>query len=375
MASLTLAHVGKIFANGAPAVCDFSLDVADGEFVVLVGPSGSGKTTTLRLIAGLVSLTSGSISIGGTVVDALPARARGVAMMFQHPALYPHLSVRRNLTFSDDLRRWPWSWRRRGAAAAAQAERVAEAVALLELEPLLDRRPRELSGGEQQRVALARAVVRRPALYLLDEPLSHLDTRLRFTLRQQLHLLHRRLFATIVYVTHDPVEALTLADRVVVLHQGRVQQVDRPLVVYHQPVNRMVAGFFGWPPMNFLEGTLQTVGDGLGLPTRAGLLPAPRGLAARAGQHVSLGVRPEQVRLVNPAEGAAEPGLVLPVEFVDALGAHRLVTLRQGELALTGQIDHTMAVTAGQDLRAVIDMDHTHWFDGDSGRRLGRPEG
>ena len=375
MASLTLTHVGKIFANGATAVSDFSLDVADGEFVVLVGPSGSGKTTTLRLIAGLETLSSGSISIGGRVVDALPARARDVAMMFQHPALYPHLSVRRNLTFSEDLRSWPWSWRRQGATDAVQAERVAEAVSLLELEPLLERRPGQLSGGEQQRVALARAMVRRPAVHLLDEPLSHLDSRLRSALRRQLHLLHRRLFATIVYVTHDPVEALTLADRVVVLDHGRVQQVDRPLAVYRQPANRTTARFFGWPPMNFIDGALVKVGEGLGLQTPAGAIPLPGSVAAQQGQRVTLGIRPENVRFVSPAECAAEPSLVLPVEFIDALGGSSLATLRLDELAITGRTNDTMALTLGRNVRAVLDMDHTHWFDGDSGRRLGRPEG
>src|SRR5207245_10465916 len=235
MAQVQLEHVTKLYPNGVRGVSNLSLEVADGELLAIVGPSGSGKTTTLRLIAGLESVTSGTIRIGGRVVNAVAPRDRDLAMVFQRPALYPHLNVRRNILFGLKLRRAARSRQEREAA-------VEEVARLLRIEHLLNRKPAELSGGERQRVALGRAIIRRPAVFLLDEPLSHLDVGLRTEMRQELHLLQRRLRATMIYVTHDPAEALTLADHLVVLHCGTAVQAGRPAELCERPCNRTVAG-------------------------------------------------------------------------------------------------------------------------------------
>src|SRR6516165_2012106 len=239
MASVSLDHISKQYPNGVQALVDVCLDAADGELLALVGPSGCGKTTLLRIIAGLETPTAGRVHIGDRDVTACPAYRRDVAMVFQRPTLYPHLNVRSNLTFGHDARR-PFSWLR---PDSARESLIADAAGILGLSDLLDRRPAELSGGQQQRVALGRAIVRHPAVFLLDEPLSNLDSRLRQEMRRELHLLHKRLRATMFYVTHDQEEALTLGDRVVVLDRGRVQQADRPTALYERPANCFVAGF------------------------------------------------------------------------------------------------------------------------------------
>ncbi|MBL8799091.1 MAG: ABC transporter ATP-binding protein, partial [Planctomycetia bacterium] len=244
----------------------------------------------------------------------------------------------------------------------------------------LERRPNQLSGGQQQRVALGRALVRRPAVFLLDEPLSHLDAPLRSSLRRQLHLLHRRFPATMIYVTHDPVEAMVLADRVAVVDDGALWQVDRPLAVFEQPAHRRVAAFFGWPAMNLLDGVLAASDNGPGLRIGATLLPLPAWpnsrWQVRDNQPVTLGIRPHDMRLMSPEE-PAHGGLVLEVQRVEALGAFTLVTLRRGEVELTAQVDGRTRVSAEHPWRMVFDMDRTYWFDGATGQRLagGRPEG
>src|SRR5207244_2247336 len=258
MAEVTLQHLAKVYSNGIEAVRDLNLTIADSELVVLLGPSGCGKTTTLRLIAGLEEPTAGTISIGGQVVNGVPPRRRNVAMVFQRSTLYPHLNVRRNIAFGLRLRQHTnplakLALRLSRPALYAQAkhqdkeivQRVQSTARLLGLEELLDRRPSQLSGGQQQRVALGRAIARQPEVFLLDEPLSQLDGRLRAELRHELHLLQRRIRKTMAYVTHDQAEALTLADRLVVMDRGLVQQVDRPLAVYERPINRFVAAFLG----------------------------------------------------------------------------------------------------------------------------------
>src|SRR5262245_34433799 len=274
MAEVALGGVSKQYPGGVEALRDLTLTVADGELVVLVGPSGCGKTTTLRLIAGLETPTRGTLRIGGRVVNDLPPRERDVAMVFQRPALYPHLSVRDNLAFGLRMRRGGFpllGWNRR--ADEVVRDRVARAARMLELDDVLDRLPGQLSGGQQQRVALGRAVVREPAAFLLDEPLSNLDARLRTEMRRELHLLHRRLRATMIYVTHDQTGALPPGDRLVVLHRGVAQQADAPLAVYERPANRFVAGFIGWPPMNFMDGQLVGQDGRPGFATRDLVLP------------------------------------------------------------------------------------------------------
>ncbi len=323
VSDLTLENVGKVYPGGLAAVAAMDLHVRDGEFLVLVGPSGCGKSTTLRMIAGLEDASCGTIRIGGTVVNRLPPRDRDVAMVFQSHALYPHMSVRENMAFG---------LRRRGCPRDEIGRRVAWAAELLGLVGLLDRKPHTLSGGQRQRVALGRAVVRRPKLFLLDEPLSNLDARLRTDTRAELKRLHRKLATTTLYVTHNQEEAMTLADRIAVLRGGRIQQCGTPLEVYNAPANRFVAGFIGTPAMNFIDGRLQQDASGqtwfespcLRVPVpeslvRAGkedrhLLPeGPEGCCAQkvpvpfSGLRVSLGIRPDNLQL-QPSSGDTEKG-------------------------------------------------------------------
>ncbi len=328
MAEVVLERVGKTYPNGVRAVHDLSLTIADGELIVLVGPSGCGKTTTLRMIAGLETPTGGTVRIGGRVVNGEPPHRRDVAMVFQRPTLYPHLNVRGNLGFGLVLRQGWWANR------AERRERVERAARLLQLTDLLNRRPQELSGGQQQRAALGRALVREPAVFLFDEPLSNLDARLRLEMRRELHLLHRRLRATMVYVTHDQEEALTLGDRVVLMDRGEIQQANRPEVLYDRPANRAAAAFIGWPPMNFLQGRLLEEDGRLVLADGDGAIALDEQRdewRPFAGREVELGVRPEHVR-VTPV-GSAE------VRVVERFGPFRLATLRYGAWTVTARMD------------------------------------
>ena len=254
MASVKLSGIRKIYEDGAraqPAVHDLDLEIADGEFMVLVGPSGCGKSTTLRMIAGLEAISAGELSIGGRRVNELPAKDRDIAMVFQNYALYPHMTAYQNMAFALTLRKMP---------KAEVDGRVRDAARVLDIESLLDRRPRQMSGGERQRVALGRALVRKPQVFLFDEPLSNLDAKLRVQMRREIARLHQQLGTTMIYVTHDQVEAMTLGDRIAVLHRGRLQQVDTPAALYGRPTNTFVAGFIGTPPMNLIEG--EVVGGG-----------------------------------------------------------------------------------------------------------------
>ncbi len=368
MAEVALAGVSKQYAGGVQAVRDLTLAAADGELLVLVGPSGCGKTTTLRLIAGLETPTRGSIRIAGRDVTRLPPRERDVAMVFQRPALYPHLSVRDNLAFGLRMRRGWLAWLRDRGSEATVRERVARAARILELEDVLDRLPSQLSGGEQQRVALGRAVVRQPAAFLLDEPLSNLDARLRAEMRRELHLLQRRLAATMIYVTHDQTEAMALGDRVAVLHHGVAQQVAAPLAVYERPANRFVAGFIGWPPMNFLDGEL-VERDGRPWFTTAGAalpLDGALGWLAHRGRPLTLGVRPEDVRLGPPGRD----GLVMETALVEALGSTCVVTLRRDDrqaMAVTGA---RLAPNVPEKVAVMFDLTKAHLFDRSTGLAL-----
>jgi multiple sugar transport system ATP-binding protein len=393
MAEVVLENLNKIYPNGVRALCDFSLQVADGELIVLVGPSGCGKTTTLRLIAGLEAPTSGTIRIGGRPCHSRPARERNVAMVFQRPALYPHLSVRRNLEFglrmrhNGWLKRWLTRWFQSGRATDHREQhqevalRTTAAARLIGLEDVLERLPNQLSGGQQQRVALGRALVRQPAVFLLDEPLSQLDGRLRSELRRELHLLQRRLRATMIYVTHDQAEAMTLADRVVVLDRGVVQQVDRPLAVYERPANRFVAAFLGWPAMNFAEGHLALDEGGLWFkPENAGWrLSVAEGSGSRwaglLGRPLTLGLRPEAIQLAEPGHGGA--GLTMEVALVEPLGPVSLVTLQRDGWYVTARLPGRLALEPHQTVEVAFSMANAHWFDRATGLALypGRPAG
>ena len=362
MARVVLEQVGKAFRDGrgrtVAAVADVTLDIADGEFLVLVGPSGCGKSTTLRLIAGLEEMTSGTIRIGDRVVNGLEPKDRDIAMVFQNYALYPHLTVFENLAFGLQLRRLP---------RPEVERRVRGAAGILGLEPLLDRRPRELSGGQRQRVAVGRAMVREPQVFLFDEPLSNLDAQMRVQTRMELARLNDRLGTTMIYVTHDQVEAMTLGDRIVVMHEGRIQQVADPLTLYREPANRFVAGFIGSPPMGFVEGTLDA-GRGEFRPddTPLGTLrPDPIPAAAGSGRAV-LGVRPEGWTLT--AAGAGDDGPV--VELVEPLGAETLLHVAAGASRVVVRVDGLGGWTTGERVGLGLRPGAAHWFDPQTGRAL-----
>jgi ABC-type sugar transport system ATPase subunit len=381
MAEVSLEGVVKIYPGRIHAVNELTLTVHDGELLVLVGPSGCGKTTTLRLLAGLETPTRGVVRMGGRVVNGCPPWRRDVAMVFQRPALYPHRTVRDNLAFSLVLRqsgRWrrlllrllrPGSFRRVQQQQVELAARVAEVAGQLGLEGVLDRYPQALSGGQQQRVALGRALVRRPGLLLLDEPLSNLDTGLRLELRRELHLLHRRFPATMVYVTHDPVEALTLGDRVAVLRDGCLQQVDRPEALYERPCNRFVAGFLGWPPMSFLEGRLHRDPVGWRFAAPGWQVPLSGAREVGAGWHedcpVTLGIRPEHVTWTGPT-GPAQ------VVRVERLGNSCLAMLEaHGQrLAALAATNSSAPVEEGQKVMVSLQANQVHLFDQASGLAL-----
>jgi len=315
MADVVFAGVSKRFGSAAPVLSGLELTVHDGEFMVLVGPSGCGKTTTLRLLAGLDQVSEGRILIGGRDVTALPAAQRDVAMVFQSYALYPQMTVAQNMGFA---------LRVAGRPAAEVRDAVRRVAAALQLEDLLERKPGQLSGGQRQRVAIGRAIVREPAVFLFDEPLSNLDAALRQQTRIELARLHERLAATVIYVTHDQVEAMTLGQRIAIFHQGRVDQVGTPLELYRAPVNRFVASFLGTPPINLLSGTVG--GGGFEL-AGGGVLPAPH-LGPDLAQRVrSIGVRPEHLRLVAPGERVGLPGRL---ELIEHLGDSSIAYVDRG---------------------------------------------
>ena len=362
----TLSGIRKIYQDAGRtrvAVADLDLAVNDGEFVVLVGPSGCGKSTTLRMVAGLETISAGELRIGDRVVNDVPARDRNVAMVFQNYALYPHMSVFDNMAFSLKLRRVP---------SPEIAARVGEAARILRIEPLLEQRPRQLSGGEQQRVALGRAIVRQPAVFLLDEPLSKLDAKLRVQMRREIARLHHALGATMLYVTHDQAEAMTLGDRVVVMRDGHVQQVDAPLAVYREPRNTFVAGFIGSPPMNLLAGEVVDDG-GLRFVAKGGALalPLPGAWKAALGgpRPVILGVRPEDVSLA----ALGMTGVPARVDLVEPLGQELLIYASAGGQELTARVAPGVRAEVGLDVLLGFDPEQLHAFDPDSGERLPTP--
>jgi len=390
MAGVTLKGVTKVYPGGVRAVDGVSLEIADRELVVLVGPSGCGKSTTLRMIAGLEAVSSGAIAIDGRVVNDVPPKDRDIAMVFQNYALYPHMTVYRNLAFSLRLRR-----RELGLSKAEIDRKIRQAASLLGISDLLDRKPQALSGGQRQRVAVGRAVVRNPKVFLFDEPLSNLDAKLRVEMRCEIKRLQRQFQTTTVYVTHDQEEAMTLGDRVVVMKDGVVQQCARPQEVYDRPVNRFVAGFLGTPPMSFLEGRLVRQGGGGSLAFDAGdaIVPLAGGLANRLegclGQAVVLGIRPEAFRADpkeagTPAssattacvasslgEGAAR--LRVRLTLVEPLGDRKDVhmTTVGGRGSLVGRMDASVPVFEGQELDMYLDLNRVHVFEpGEMGKNL-----
>jgi multiple sugar transport system ATP-binding protein len=352
MSGVTFDGVTKRFGE-VVAVDRFSLEIADGEFMVLLGPSGCGKSTALRMIAGLEDVTSGILTIGDKVVNHVPPRERDIAMVFQSYALYPHMSVARNiespLVANKSAR----------VSAEERALRVKEAASVLGLTEYLDRKPGELSGGQRQRVALARAIVRHPEVFLMDEPLSNLDAKLRTQTRLELVDLHRRLGTTIVYVTHDQVEAMTMADRIAVIAEGRLQQVGPPQAVYERPANLFVASFIGSPPMNVIEGTVSLSGGGAVITTAVGSVSVADAGRAEDGTDVVLGVRPEHLDIVPDATD----GLVGTVENVELLGHEQHVVCRVGGSLMTLRHPNDRPIDAvGSTVHLVAQPGGVHLF-------------
>jgi multiple sugar transport system ATP-binding protein len=351
MASVSYEHVTKRFAGGTLAVNDFNLEIKDTEFMVLVGPSGCGKSTALRMLAGLEEVSEGEIRIGDKVVNDVPPRDRDIAMVFQSYALYPHMTVFDNLAFG---------LRMRGTARDDIERRVNAAANILELGPLLKRKPRQLSGGQRQRVALGRAIVREPQAFLLDEPLSNLDAKLRVQTRIELQKQHQALHATFIYVTHDQVEAMTMGDRIAVMKDGILQQVAPPREIYDKPANMYVAGFIGSPTMNFIPVTVQGTtakasGFDIELPVAPGV---ERGV---------LGIRPEALT-ERPRDG--HPGLDLKVEVTEILGADQFLYGAVGGDAITARVDPNLKVTPGDRVLLGVDMRRLHLFDGPTGAAI-----
>jgi ABC-type sugar transport system ATPase subunit len=390
MGSISLRNVGKVYAGNTVAVTDVDLEVEDGEFVVFVGPSGCGKSTLLRMIAGLETITSGSIAINGQVMNDVSPRDRDIAMVFQSYALYPQMTVRENIAFALELRKLP---------RAEITQRVDDAARILDLGDLLDRKPRQLSGGQRQRVAMGRAIVRNPAAFLLDEPLSNLDAKLRVQLRAELGRLHARLGVTTIHVTHDQVEAMTLGSRVAVFSRGTLQQYDTPQALYHRPANIFVAGFIGSPAMNFIEGTVESAGPNPTIAFGASRLrigDVDQTAKLRAGDKVIAGVRPEHIdwQPAGTGTGAGIPAVVELVEhlepesFIAAIPADAAVTIktaddfvrgasaieeiRTEQRMLTVRVPASKVPNAKLALELVIDPARIHLFDAVTGASLAR---
>ena len=355
MAQVAIRGVGKRFGT-TTVIHGVDIDIADGEFAVLVGPSGCGKTTLLRMIAGLEEISDGEIMIGNRVVNRVPPKERDIAMVFQNYALYPHMTVRDNMSFSLRLA---------SADKSTIDTRVARAAGILGLEKLLDRYPRQLSGGQRQRVAMGRAIVRDPQVFLFDEPLSNLDAKLRVQMRTEIKELHQRLKTTSVYVTHDQIEAMTMADKIVVMKDGVVEQTGGPLDLYDYPVNTFVAGFIGSPAMNMLPGTAHRNANGMEIAFANGdKLSAAAGTALQEGQSVLYGIRPEHLVV------GRDNGIAVEVVVVEPTGADTQIYCRFMEREVTATIRDRTDVRPGDRITLAPDAGRAHVFDAASGRRL-----
>lgn len=395
MARVELEKISKIYPGGVKAVDAIDLAIADQEFVVLVGPSGCGKTTTLRMVAGLEEITGGTLKIGPRVVNDVPPKDRDIAMVFQNYALYPHMTVYKNMAFGLKLR---------GMPKKEIQQRVGDAAKILDITHLLDRKPKALSGGQRQRVAVGRAIVREPAAFLFDEPLSNLDAKLRVTTRAELKKLHLRLKTTTIYVTHDQEEAMTLGDRIVVMKDGKIQQAATSLVTYNMPNNRFVAGFIGMPPMNFFDGAIKML-DGemifeegklenariagaagksdepkvllgeLTLPGKGFRLSVPSHLkdmlAGKFGQHVVLGVRPEHFHM-RPVDGASQSALRLKLNVIEPLGNDMDLYLSSSlSDHIVARIEAEQGLAVGSEVAMYVDTRRIHFFEpGETGMNL-----
>jgi multiple sugar transport system ATP-binding protein len=358
MARVVLKNVGKKYGS-VVAVKNANIVCEDKEFLILVGPSGCGKTTTLRMIAGLEEITSGEIFIDDLMVNDVPPKDRDIAMVFQNYALYPHMTVYENMAFGLKLRKYP---------AAEIKARVNEAAEILSIEKYLKRKPKELSGGERQRVAVGRAIVRKPKVFLFDEPLSNLDAKLRVQMRAELSKLHTRLQATMIYVTHDQVEAMTMGEKIVVMKATEVQQIASPKEMYNKPINKFVAGFIGSPSMNFIEGTLESKKGGMYFNEENFEVRVPdtmmEKLKGKMGAEVTMGIRPEDIYdKVYAPNASADNTIVATVEVVEQLGSESNVYLTTGKTPFIAKMDSEAEVEVNQEVELVLDMNKAHFFD------------
>jgi multiple sugar transport system ATP-binding protein len=358
MSQVTLRSLVKRFSEDVIAVNNVSLEIEDKEFIVLVGPSGCGKTTTLRMVAGLEDISAGDILIGDRIVNDVPPKDRNIAMVFQNYALYPHMTVYKNMAFSLKLRKTP---------KAEIDRRVKNAADILGIGELLERKPKQLSGGQRQRVAVGRAIVRDPEVFLFDEPLSNLDAKLRVNMRAELIKLHERLNATMIYVTHDQVEAMTMGDRIVVMRNGFIQQVGSPMEVYNEPVNQFVAGFIGSPPMNFLNARLVQNNGSYGIELNGTQLPLSEAQGKQAESHVGkevvLGIRPEDILSAEDAQGKNLVPLKTTVEVLEPLGAEIILELSAHGQAFTSRMSPQMRARMHDNIDVYFNMERCHLFD------------
>lgn len=361
MASVTLKNVYKVYPGGVTAVSDFNLDIADKEFIVLVGPSGCGKSTTLRMVAGLEEITEGELYIGDKLMNDVAPKDRDIAMVFQNYALYPHMTVYDNMAFGLKLRKTP---------KAEIDRRVKEAARILDIEHLLNRKPKALSGGQRQRVALGRAIVREPKVFLMDEPLSNLDAKLRVQMRTEIIKLHNRLQTTFIYVTHDQTEAMTMGTRIVVMKDGFIQQVDTPQNLYDYPVNLFVAGFIGSPQMNFIDVTLVKEDDGVYAVFGENKIKVPEGKVKKLkdpsyiGKEVIMGIRPEDLHDEEIfLQSAVDSTVKAYVDVVELMGSETYLYLNVSGVNVTARVDPRSTARAGDTIKIALDTNRLHFFD------------
>jgi multiple sugar transport system ATP-binding protein len=366
MADVVLKNIEKVFDRNVPAVRNVNMEIRDREFVVLVGPSGCGKSTTLRMIAGLEEATGGEIYIDGKLVNDVPPKDRDIAMVFQNYALYPHMTVYENMAFGLKLRKYP---------KQEIDQRVNEAAAILGIGHLLARKPKALSGGERQRVAVGRAIVRKPKVFLFDEPLSNLDAKLRVQMRTEISKLHNRLEATMIYVTHDQVEAMTMGDRIAVMKDGEVQQIADPIHLYENPVNKFVAGFIGSPGMNFMEGRIASENGHLVFHEERITLNIPESLRSKVesqnGQDVIFGIRPEHIVMAgNSRDWPDRQEIAATVEVIEPMGSETFLYLTTGKHPFIAKVDAHAEPGINTEIRLAVNMARAHFFRKDDEKAL-----
>lgn len=353
MATVSLKHISKIYPDGTTAVDDFNLDIQDKEFIVFVGPSGCGKSTTLRMIAGLESITKGELFIDGTLSNDIQPKDRDIAMVFQNYALYPHMSVYENMAFSLKMKKY---------SKEEIKQKIEEAAKILNIEHFLDKKPRALSGGQRQRVALGRAIVRHPKVFLLDEPLSNLDAKLRSQMRAEISKLHKKLQTTFIYVTHDQTEAMTMADRIVIMKDGIVQQIDTPQNLYVSPKNKFVAGFIGTPCMNFFEGKVQHANGDISVSFGDHTIRLNQKLKDYDKEKVQFGIRAEHIKLTEETDDS----IPAKVSNIETLGAESLLYLSVGDCQFIVRVDSATQVNVDDTLHVVFPEEKIYFFDADT---------